>query len=76
MLISMFQSDSLTGSGLEGTVYQYKVLTFGLSTSPRIFTKVLVLDDILIHALDPFQLCQDLNLAISTFMEADYVINH
>ena len=77
--------------GLEGTVYQYKVLPFGLSTSPRIFTKVLApvvaairlkgihihpyLDDILIRALDPESLHRDLQVAMSLFMEAGYVIN-
>ena len=71
--------------------FQYKVLPFGLTTSPRVFTKVLApvmgflrqkgvqvypyLDDILVVAESPSLLQQDLELAMSVLMEAGYVIN-
>ena len=75
---------------LDGVKYRFKVLPFGLSTSPRIFTKVLApvmaairlrrihihpyLDDILLRA--PSQiLLEHLSIVLELLMKADYVIN-
>ena len=76
---------------MEGKVYQYKVLPFGLSTSPRIFTKVLApvvaairllgihihpyLDDILVRASSPETLLINLQMAMDMFLKAGYIIN-
>lgn len=76
---------------IRGVHYQYRVLPFGLSTSPRVFTKVLVpvieslrlegihihpyLDDILLRASSRAQLLWDLRRAVSAFQAVGYVIN-
>ena len=77
---------------LEGVHYQYRVLPFGLSTSPRVFTKVLApvieslrvqgvhihpyLDDILLRAPSRQQLLCDLKRAIDVLESVGYVINY
>ena len=71
--------------------FQYKLLPFGLTTSPRVFTKVLApvmgflrikgiqvypyLDNILVVAGSSHQLSQDLDTAVQVLIEAGYVIN-
>ena len=76
---------------IENRSYQYQVLPFGLSTSPRTFTKVLqpviafirmqgvhitpYLDDILVTASDPDTLTRHVQVAIQTLESAGYVIN-
>ena len=76
---------------VEGQAYQYKVLPFGLSTSPRIFTKVLApvishirqqgihihpyLDDILIRAASPQELSLSVCIAQSALASAGFLVN-
>ena len=76
---------------IAGQAYQYQVLPFGLSTSPRTFTKVLApviahirmlgvqifpyLDDILMVAADPQVLSSQVRQAIQVLESAGYVIN-
>ena len=76
---------------IDGKCYQYKVLPFGLTTSPRVFTKVLApvmgflrlkgihlfpyLDDILVVADSPQQLHMDLQTTLHVLMQAGYIIN-
>lgn len=76
---------------VQNKVYQYKVLPFGLSTSPRVFTKVLApvmaalrmqgihvhpyLDDLLFRAESPQALRRHLQVAQDCLMRAGYIIN-
>ena len=75
----------------QGTVYQFKVLCFGLSTAPQVFTRVFslisswaytrgiqlirYLDDWLILADSASKLTQDLNLILSLCQELGIVVN-
>jgi ribonuclease HI len=74
-----------------GKVYQFKVLPFGLSTAPRVFTKILApiigllhrqgihiypyLDDCLVVAKSPEQLQRDILLTQEVLMDAGFLIN-
>ena len=74
-----------------GKCYQYKVIPFGLSTSPRVFTKVLAvviaairlqgvhihpyLDDILLRGDSPQEVQRYLQIAKQTLIRAGYIIN-
>ena len=76
---------------IDGRVYQYKVLPFGLSTSPRTFTKVLApviaflrtrgltvfpyLDDILFVAQSSQALSAHMQYAVDILQRAGFVIN-
>ena len=76
---------------IQGEVYQYKVLPFGLSTSPRVFTKVLApviahlriqgvhihpyLDDLLVRAQSPTDLVRAIELTCQVLGKAGYLIN-
>ena len=76
---------------IQGTCYQYKVLPFGLTTSPRVFTKMLApvmgylrlqgvkvfpyLDDILFSAGSKQALEAHISLAVRTLTRAGFVIN-
>jgi hypothetical protein len=76
---------------LQGKRYQYRVLPFGLSTSPRVFTKVLApvmaalrtegihihpyLDDILIRAQGPAELRSSVQRTLQLLFRTGYVIN-
>lgn len=71
--------------------YQYKVLPFGLSSSPRVFTKVLspviakirllgvhiypYLDDLLIRAQSQERLKESVKIAIESLISVGFVIN-
>ena len=75
----------------QGKVYQFKVLPFGLSTAPRVFTKVLApvigllhrqgchifpyLDDCLVVAKSPQLLRQSLQCCLEVLQAAGFVIN-
>jgi hypothetical protein len=74
-----------------GKVYQFKVLPFGLSTAPRVFTKILApvigmlhhqgvyiypyLDDCLVVAKSKDQLVRALHLTQEVLMNAGFLIN-
>lgn len=76
---------------MEGFHFQFFCLPFGLSTSPRAFTKVLVvviawirtkcvqiyhyLDDILVVATTRWQLMEHLEIVLYTLMEFGWLIN-
>jgi hypothetical protein len=76
---------------IQGKVYQFKVLPFGLSTAPRIFTKVLApvmaslrmrgikihpyLDDILIRADSKETLAAHVQTVSDILMQAGFIIN-
>jgi hypothetical protein len=76
---------------LRGVHYQYRVLPFGLSTSPRVFTKVLApvieslrvqgvhihpyLDDLLLRARSREQLLADVRRAIDALQSVGFLIN-
>jgi hypothetical protein len=76
---------------LQGKCYQYRVLPFGLSSSPRVFTKVLApvmaalrtegvhihpyLDDILIRAQSPTELRLSVTRTLAALQRTGYVIN-
>ena len=75
----------------QGKCYQYKVIPFGLSTSPRVFTKVLAvvvaairlqgvhihpyLDDILLRGDSPQEVLNSLHIARNLLIKAGYIIN-
>jgi hypothetical protein len=75
----------------QGTIYQFKVLPFGLSTAPRVFTKVLApvvgylhqqgiflfpyLDDCLLVAKDQVTLHQAIMMTIQTLHTLGFMIN-
>ena len=76
---------------IDGTCYQFRVLPFGLSLAPLVFTRVLsvvvahlrlqgvllhaYLDDLLILASDPVQLRHSLMLVMRTLCLAGYTLN-
>ena len=76
---------------IQNKMYQYKVLPFGLTTSPRVFTKILApvmgflasngiqvhpyLDDILIVAQSKALLQQQVSVVQEVLMLAGYIIN-
>ena len=76
---------------LRGVCYQYRVLPFGLATSPRVFTKVLApvvaaircqgihihpyLDDLLIRASSPRQLSIAVTVVLDQLGQAGFLIN-
>ena len=76
---------------IQGKVYQYRVLPFGLTTSPRVFTKILApvmgfiremsiqvhpfLDDILIVAESLALLHRHVQTVMLVLMDAGYLIN-
>jgi hypothetical protein len=75
----------------QGKTYQFKVLPFGLSTAPRVFTKVLApvvgylhqngvhlfpyLDDCLLVAKNPAILHQSIVFTIQTLQSLGFVVN-
>ena len=76
---------------VNGKAYQYRVLPFGLSTSPRVFTKVLApviahirlqgihvhpyLDDLLIRADSPHLLRQAVQVTLCSLKRAGFLVN-
>ena len=76
---------------INGQCYQYRVIPFGLATSPRVFTKVLApvmahirlrgvhihpyLDDLLVRAESPELLQESLNIALDVLLQSGYMIN-
>ena len=76
---------------VQGQCYQYRVLPFGLATSPRIFTKMLApviahirlqgvhvhpyLDDLLIRAQSPQQLAAAVQITLRFLRSAGFLIN-
>ena len=76
---------------IQGRSYQYRVLPFGLSTSPRTFTKVLApviaylrmcniqafpyLDDILFSAGSQQALTENMQFVVRTLTQAGFIVN-
>ena len=76
---------------IAGKVYQYRVTPFGLSSAPRVFTKILLvlvaflrsqgvqiyayLDDLLIAGQSPQQTLWALNLTLDVLTQGGFIIN-